>query len=240
MQQYIRCSFIFVIAIDYKRINIKLLQWLGPNPSSLSMGGNMERVRWGNLAWLWAVRMEAHETWSLWGISSNKWRASWMRPHLPVPVYEGVGQRTTVLLASFDNLGIKVFGSKWGMGPHTKLELMEIVRDDKHSSPFWPKSIRSLRLTLVSQSGWSLYYVLQAMVNLKLICVGLTVSNPFTYVVQSWALLFLEPFCYEHGLQAHTSNPRRQSKEIWRKQMGSIWAFTNFNWWCLLSIPMEN
>ena len=58
-----------------------------------------------------------------------------------VPVYKGVGKRTTVLQASFDNLGMKVFGSKWGMAPHTKLEFMEMVRD-KHSSPFWPKSIR--------------------------------------------------------------------------------------------------
>ena len=70
-------------------------KWSGPNSSFLSMEGNMERVRWGRLAWLWplwAMRMEAHETWSLWGILSNKWRASWMRPHLLYPSIRVLGK----------------------------------------------------------------------------------------------------------------------------------------------------
>ncbi|KAK7838050.1 hypothetical protein CFP56_020279 [Quercus suber] len=41
--------------------------------------------------------------------------------------------------------------SKWGMAPHTKLELMEIVRD-KHSSPFWFKSIRNRHVLRASSS----------------------------------------------------------------------------------------
>ena len=144
------------------------MQWSSPNPSSLSMEGNMERVRWGRLAWLWAVRMEAHKTWSPWGISSNKWRASWMRPHLPYLSMRVLGKgpqcsRPTLIIWAWS------FGSKWGMAPHTKLELMEIVRDDKHSSLFRPKSIRCLRPTLVSQSGRSLCYILLATMNLKLI-----------------------------------------------------------------------
>ena len=47
------------------------------------MAGNMESVKWGRLAWLLAVRIEAHETGSLWGSRLNKLREFRMRPHFP-------------------------------------------------------------------------------------------------------------------------------------------------------------